>query len=328
MKIHWPLIAGVSLTLAGTVLAQHQHFPNMKWKERQTDHFTIRTHDTGTDPAKRNAEDVWEECQEILTGMEEDFTKNEFRTPRDDKGSDEAPFRFTVYLLGTGHGYQSCVKTDQGRYGFSHNTVRSMMITGNYKDPLNRYVVICKVDPNNSGGGAEQDKTSLFIHSTASKILSGRARSSNLPFWMTAGWGYYIEHKLTRGCRVLYLDFQEYYKNSKNDAEIVKGGTLGPEDPWTSPIRRLCKKDVRVSLEKVCNAEIITLSPNESGYIFALTYFLVSTDENRAAYRNLVKKARDGEEVTKELLLMTYGYEDDEGFEKDWYEFVESSKFK
>ena len=75
---------------------------------------------------------------------------------------------------------------------------------------------------------------------------------------------------------VLYLDFQEYYKNSKNDAEIVTGGTLGPEDPWTSPIRRLCKKDVRVSLEKVCNAEIITLSPNESGYIFALTYFLAT----------------------------------------------------
>ena len=327
MKVHRTLVAAITLALMGTGLAQHHHFPEMKWKERQTDHFTIRTHDTRTDPAKRNAEDVWEECQEILPGMEDDFTKNEFRTPRGEKGSDEAPSRYTVYLLGTGYGYQTCLNTDKARYGWGDTQVRSLMMTGNYKDPLNRYIVICKVDPNESGGGSEQDKTSLFVHSSASSLLSGRARSSSLPFWMTAAWGYYIEHKITDGCRVLYLDFAEYYKNAK-DTEIVKGGVLGPEDPWASPVKRLCRKDIRVSLEKVCNAKVITLSPNESGYIFALTYFLVSTDENRASYRNLVKKARDGDKITKEILLMTYGYEDDEGFEKDWYEFVESSKFK
>lgn len=316
-----------TLLLAGHAGAQMQHFPDIKWKERDTDHLMLRTNDTGTDPAKKNGEDVWEESQEILTGLEEDFTKNKFRTPSGAKGSDTEPFRFTIYLVGTGHDYDQLLEVDQKRYGWSDTTLRSCRITRNYSDPLNRYIVLCKADPENTGGGGETDMTSVFIHSTASSLLQGRGRSSTLPFWMTAGFGYYIEHRITRHCRVYYIDFQEYYKNA-DQAEIIKGGVLGPEDPWPNPIQKMCKKDDRASLETVCNAEIITLSPKTSGYIFALTYFLVSTDERQTNYRKLVGAARDGKEITKELLLITYGYEDDEGFEKDWYDFVESSKFK
>ncbi|MDA0766961.1 MAG: hypothetical protein O3A87_09605 [Verrucomicrobia bacterium] len=251
-----------TLLLAGHAGAQMQHFPDIKWKERDTDHFMLRTHDTGTDPAKQNGEDVWEKSQEILTGLEEDFTKNEFRTPSGAKGSDTEPFRFTVYLVGSGHAYDQLLEVDQKRYGWSDTNLRSCRITRNYSDPLNRYI-----------------------------------------------------------------DFQEYYKNA-DKAEIIKGGVLGPEDPWPAILRKMCKKDERASLNTVTTAEIITLSPKTSGYIFALTYFLVSTDERQANYRKLVGAARDGKKITKELLLITYGYEDDEGFEKDWYDFIESSKFK
>ena len=321
-----PLLALGLLTASAT--AQIAHFPDIKWKEKDTDHFMIRTNDTGTDPARQHAEDTWEESQEVLTGLEEDFTKNEFRTPDGEKGAEEDPFRFTVYLVGTGHTYGEMLRVDRERYGWSDNTVRSCKITRNYSDPKNRYIVLCKADPENTGGGGERDMTSVFIHSTASSLLEGRARSSNLPFWMTAGFGYYIEHKVTRHCRVYYIDFQEYYKNPDNEAEIVKGGVLGPEDPWPPAIRKMCRRDKRTSLQGVMSANIITLSPQTSGYIFALTYFLVSTGERAENYRRLVKAARDGKQVTKELLLITYGYEDDEAFETDWYDFVESSKFR
>lgn len=315
------------LTMTGSALGQSSHFPNLKWKEKETDHFLIRTKSTGTDPARKYCEDVWDECLEVLPGLEEDFGKNEFRTPGGAKGAEEVPFRFSVYLVGSGHDYDQLLEVDQKRNGWTANTLRSCRITRNYGDPQNRYNVFCKADPDQSGGGGETDLTPAFIHSTGSILLAGRAHSGKLPFWMTAGFGYYIEHVIADRCRVYYIDFEAYYQNDAK-AEIVKGGTLGPENPWPNAIKKLCKKDVRVSLDQVCRAEILTLSPNTTGYIFALTYFLVSTDERVENYRRLVAASRDGKEITRELLLMSYGYEDDESFEKDWYDFLKSSKFK
>ena len=61
--------------------AQHQHFEGFKWRERQTDHFTMRSSGTSHDPASRYAEKVWDECLRIMPGLEEDFAQNKFRTP-------------------------------------------------------------------------------------------------------------------------------------------------------------------------------------------------------------------------------------------------------
>jgi hypothetical protein len=201
-------------------------------------------------------------------------------------------------------------------------------VTRSYNDPKNRYRVLCKADPENTGGGGETDLTPSFVHGAAAGILQGRGRSANMPFWMTAGWGYYVEHRIFRLCRVHYVDFENYYNSNNDNAEIKRGGALGPEEAWTGPIQKLCKKDIRESLEKVSKADILTLTPNQSGYIFALTCFLVSTDERIAKYRELLAKSREGKTITKDLLLATYGYEDDAALESDWYEFIESRDFK
>ena len=41
------------------VLAQTDHFPNQRWKETKTEHFTIRTQGTSPSVAKKYAEKVW-----------------------------------------------------------------------------------------------------------------------------------------------------------------------------------------------------------------------------------------------------------------------------
>ena len=79
--------------------------------------------------------------------------------------------------------------------------------------------------------------TAVFVHSTAATLLRGRSRSGQLPFWMTAGYGYYVEHRLFELCRVHYLDFEAYY--SKQEAEIKRGETLGPKESWAGVLRRL-----------------------------------------------------------------------------------------
>ena len=310
---------------APAVLAQHQHFENFEWRERLTDHFALRAKSTNHDPARRYAEKVWDECVHVMPGLEEDFSKNKFRTPGGASGADTAPYRFTVYLIGSGLDYTTVLEQQQRRSGWDANQVQSCRITRNYGDPQNRYRVLCKADPEKSAGG-ETDLTPVFVHGTAATILEGRGLTGNLPFWMTAGWGYYVEHRIFRLCRVHYIDFKTYYANEK--ADFKRGATLEPNEDWPGPLKKMCKKDIRETLDTVCKAQILTLTPNQSGYIFALAYFLVGNDENIAKYRKLVERARQGGTITKSVLLDTYGYEDDAALEADWYEFMESRHFK
>ena len=315
----------LAILSAPAVLAQHQHFENFEWRERLTDHFALRAKSTNHDPARRYAEKVWDECVHVMPGLEEDFSKNKFRTPGGASGAATAPYRFTVYLIGSGLDYTTVLEQQQRRSGWDANQVQSCRITRNYGDPQNRYRVLCKADPEKSAGG-ETDLTPVFVHGIAATILEGRGLTGNLPFWMTAGWGYYVEHRIFRLCRVHYIDFKTYYANEK--ADFKRGATLEPNEDWPGPLKKMCKKDIRETLDTVCKAKILTLTPNQSGYIFALTYFLVGNDENIAKYRKLVERARQGETITKTVLLDTYGYEDDAALEADWYEFMESRHFK
>lgn len=317
----WLLVALGVLPLA----AQEAHFGERKWKERDTDHFLIRADSTGYDPASRFAEKTWDVVIEVLPSLEKDFADNLFRTPGGAKGAEAPPYRHTVYLLGRGDDFNELVRTDAGRNGWDEGTIRITKHTANYSDPHHRYGVFCKADPNQSARG-DRDMTAIFVHSTGRTLLSGRSLSRRLPFWMTAGFGYYVEHRLFERCRVHYLDFESYYRD--NDAELMRGETLGPNDDWTDVLRTLCKKGKRISLENVCTAQIQTLSPNESGYIFALTCFLVRDEAARQKYRELINKVRDGAKVDKALVLEVYGYDDDAALETEWYEWIESRSFR
>ena len=314
-----------ALLAAPLLHAQHAHFPGVKWKEKESDHFTLRIDSTSADPASRHAEKVWEVCVAVLPGMKQDFEKNEFRTPDGGKASDDAPFRFTVYLLGNGSDFDEVVKIDAGRNGWEANTVQVVKKTANYADPQHRYVVLCKGATDQSAGG-DRDMTAVFVHSTGATLMEGQARGKNLPFWMTAGFGYYVEHQLFKLCRVHYLDFESYYEDQK--ADIKTGETLGPDESWAKVLKKLCKKGERVSLDKVCTADIINLTPEQSGYIFALTCFLVRDEPARVKYRDLVAKSAGGSKIDKEILLACYGYADDAALEKEWYAWIEGKDFK
>ncbi len=325
MKIILPLLSS-ALTLSA--LGQTDHFPDIKWKEKETDHFILRSYSTNHDPARKYAKRVWKEMSEILPVIVEDFEKKGFRTPGGDDASKGEQYKYTVYLMADNETFGSVVQTDEQRNGWSKDRTNLVTKVGNYRDPQNRYLVICKTDTQGSGGGNEKDKSALFVHATGAQFLSGQARKSQLPFWMSSGMGYYLEHVIFKSCRVHYLDFEKYYESEDGQAETVTGGTLDAQSPWPSAIRKLSKKDKRVSLEGVMNAKIINLSPIQTGYIFALTHFLASDEERVVKYQAFVAALRDGATPDKELLLETYGYASDADFEKDWYEFIESSKFK
>lgn len=321
---------------ANAAFGQTDHFPEIKWKERDSDHFMMRAYRTNHDPPRKFGKRVWKEMVELLPSLTPDFEKGAFRTPDGAIASkDEKSFRFTVYLMADGETYHKCLRKDAQRYNWDLDRQNLLKRTGNYRDPRNRYLVICKTDARSTGGGQESEKIPLFVHSTSSTFLAGQCRKNSLPLWMGAGMGYYVENEIFKKCQVLYLDFEKYYASDDGKADAVEGGTLGPEDSWARAVRKLCKKGKRISLNSVMNTKVTTLTPNESGYIFGLTSFLVSTDEKKKQYREFVTKVREVEvdekgrlDITEDLLLDTFGYDDVEAFESEWYAYLESTKFK
>lgn len=322
-------ICFLALALVATVSAQTAHFPNIGWKEKESDHITIRTHKTGTDPARKYAEKTYEILEAILPGLTTDFEQDEFRTPAGGKAGANGKFRFTTYLVDTGKDFHELVMTEAKKYNWPAGNIQVVNQVGNFTDSENRFLVICKSDPTQTGGGGKQDRTPILVHNTGELLMKGRSRQAQLPFWMTAGMGYYAEHMVLKKCSVAYLDFQGHYRQNPEDkVDIRKGGVLSLGSDWTRTLQNLCKKGTRVSLAKTMAAEIITLSPNESGYIFALTYFLVSDEEQVKKYQEFLKAIREGATPDATLLLKTYGYADDAALETAWYEWMQSRKFK
>lgn len=90
----------------------------------------------------------------------------------------------------------------------------------------------------------------------------------------------------------------------------------------------MSRKDERSSLNQVCTAEVLTLSPKVSGYLFALTSFLVRNEKGKKNYQKLVASARDGGEIDEQAILKIYGYDTSADFEKAWYEWIESNEFR
>lgn len=319
----------LSILTISFAVGQALHFPEMRWKEKQVDHFTIRTNGTGTDPARKFSEKTYKVMLKILPGLESDFEKNEFKTPGGKEAAKKDKFRFTTYLLGSGDAFDNCVMVDAKRHNWTRGNIQITKQVGNYLDRMNRYLVICKSDPKRSGGGREEDRKEILVHSLGTALMKGRTRQADLPFWMTAGIGYYAEHIIFDRCSIYYLDFEAYYRqNPDTKVDAQKGGSLGPEESWPRILRKLCKAEKRVSLEKTLNAQVLTLSPNESGYMFALNYFMVSSDQRTKKYQAFITAIREGAEPTKDLLLKIMGYANDTTFEKDWYEWMMSSKFR
>jgi hypothetical protein len=311
------------------VAAQTDHYEGIKWKNRHTSHFVLRANGTDHEPGKKHAEDVYDLTVAILPGLKADFEEKKFRTPGGDDGGDGEQFHYTIYMTGDASTYLTMVQQEAGK-GRTANNIRGMQVTGNYGDVYNQFYVLCKEsigggDGENRRGGGKRDMTNVMIHSVGSQLVAGRARKSGLPLWMGAGYGYYCEHKLTKSCTVNYIDFSGYYEEAGNQ---ITGGRLNSSDPWTKPLRTLCRKKIRENLAVITRATVDSMTPNISGYMFALTHFMVSTPERCKSYQKLVASARLGNQITEAELLSAYGYSTHSDFEKDWYEHIMSSKFR
>lgn len=299
--------------------AQTDHFPNQRWKETKTDHFTIRTQGASPSVAKKYAEKVWEICNRTMPGLKEEYANNTFQTPDGASGSDDKPFRFTIYIVKRIYPFEEMVNKvtkDMGERaaGYKQLCMQTKMLS----DSRHRYVVFCLED-------REGDLDALLVHSVASSILAGHGRMKEENFFHTAGYGYYVEHLIFKKCRVHYLDFNQYYKN----VEVVRGATLDGSSAWTRPVQRMVKKgEVTPRLSELYNMSIERLTPPRSGLLFALAHFMCHDDVNVKKHHQYMKKLRSGESASIKLILECYGYETESAFNTAFKEYIESRKFR
>lgn len=125
MNKHLQLFAFLAVSFPSFAWAQADHFENIRWRDRETDHFVIRAAATRHEPASRYAEKVWDLCVGILPGLKADFGKGEFRTPSGEPGGEKAPFRFTVYLVGAADPFKMMIEQELGRGFFGKCPART-----------------------------------------------------------------------------------------------------------------------------------------------------------------------------------------------------------
>lgn len=308
-----------SVLILGVAHAQVDHFPDQKWKETKTDHFTIRTQGTSASGAKRYVEKVWEICERTMPGIKEEYANNTFKTPGGAAGSDEKPYRFTVYIVKRIYPFQEMVDKVTKNMGDNAAGYKQLcMETKMLGDTDHRYVVFCLED-------RQGDIDALLVHSVASTMLSGHGRMKDLNFFHTAGFGYYAEHLIFKKCRVHYLDFSQYYKN----VEVVRGAVLDGKSSWTKPIQKMVKKgDVKPRLSELFSTDVAQLNPPRSGLLFALAHFMCHEPENTKKHHAYMDKLREGSSPSVELIVETFGYDSEAAFNAAFTEYILSRKFR
>lgn len=309
----------VSLLGAGLIQAQIDHFPDQKWKETKTDHFTIRTQGASASTAKKYAEKVWEIAERTMPGLKEEYANNTFKTPNGASGSDDNPYRFTVYIVKRIYPFTEMVEKVTKNMGDNAAGYKQLCLeTKMISDSQHRYVVFCLED-------RQGDLDALLVHSIASTMLAGHGRMKQSNFFHTAGYGYYAEHIIFKKCRVHYLDFSQYYK----DVEVVRGAVLDGKSPWPKAVQNMVKKgDVKPRLSELFSTDVAQLNPPRSGLLFALAHFMCHEPENTKKHHDYMNKLRAGSTPSVDLIVETFGYENEEAFNAALTEYILSRKFR
>ena len=309
-------------------------FKDLKFKERDLDHFKIRTIDTKNDPADRYAEKIYDQMAEIIPALPALFEEQGFRAPGEEPNAHDFPepdkqFRHVIYLVEEESEsgpysemvdqYAKLIASDEARDRF----VKSATQVGNFSDRKRRFIVIRK-RPN---GSAQQ----LLAHMVAIQLVGARTEQRGMPLWLRMGAGYYSEHELFKKCAVHYIDFSNYYddyEGAGGNETMTKSETLSKSEPWTKPLKALCKKNKRVSLERLFAVEIVDLTPNDSAYAMALFSFMNSTPEMTTGFNKLLDQIKEGTKHSPQDLAGIFGHETTEAFEEAWYAYIMSTKFR
>jgi len=309
-------------------------FTDLEFKERQLDHFRILTIDTKNDPADKYAEKVYELMAKTMPALSGMYEQQGFRAPMEGPNAHDFPeedkrYRHRIYLVEqeseTGpysamiEQYAKEYPSDEARQKF----IQSATQVNNFSDYKHRFLVIRKQE----GRPPHQ----LLAHNLGYQMVAQRTEQVRIPFWLRMGAGYYSEHQLFELCVVHYIDFQNYYddyEGAGNEGQMTKSEVLSNSESWVKPLKALCKKEKRVSLERLFGVTTADLTPNDSAYAMALFSFMNSTPEMTTGFNKLLDRIKADKIPTPQDMADIFGHESVQKFEEAWYAYIMSTRFK
>ena len=309
-------------------------FKDLEFRERKLDHFRILTIDTKNDPADKYAEKIYDLMAKTMPGLDAIFEEQGFRAPGEEPNANDFPdedkrYRHRIYLVeqeSEAGPYSTMIEQYAKEYSSDEaqqKFARSANQVNNFSDYKHRFLVIRK----QPGKPPHQ----LLAHSLGYQFVASHTEQVAIPFWLQMGAGYYSEHQMFEKCVVHYINFQDYYddyEGAGGDGQMTKSEVLSNSESWVKPLKALCKKEKRVSLERLFGVTTADLTPNDSAYAMALFSFMNSTEEMTTGFNKLLDMVKADKTPSPQDMADIFGHESVEKFEEAWYSYIMSTKFR
>lgn len=304
-------------------------FEEMKYVRYETEHFVVFCQDGKEKKYGENLEKVWEETVVLIPKLKEylkpptekEFANKVYLFVFKDNENYNTFGKFYIGLLSEKMGEQAAARA---RITWDHSNVRMLSLP---KVVLQELMVECPI-----GAAATKIPVSGKYAPSLTHVTSAMVNllpNNKMPNWILIGYAYYLEIDICKNSKTSYLSVEQMSASGGDAAEIIRSKVFASGKSWIKVIKKLMKdkKFTPPKIETLAATTPANLTPEKAGFLYALTHFLINGTFEKGNYNEFMTKVYEGENP-QEVLLEVYGYKTIEDFEKAWYDFIKSSKFK
>ena len=304
-------------------------FEGMKYVRYETEHIVLICQDGREKKYANNLEKVWEETVKLIPQLKEygkpaensELSNKIFVFFFKDNENYNTFGKWYIDLLSEKMGEQVAARA---KLTWDHSNVRMVSLPPAILEEL---MIQCPI-----GAAAHKLPVSgkyapSLTHVSAA--LVNLVPNDKFPNWILIGYAYYLEIDICRKSTTTYLSVEQMSQSGGDEESIVRSKVFSGGKSWIKVIKKLFK-DKKFTPFQIKSLAITTpgnLTPEKAGFLYALTHYLINGKFEKGTYNEFMKKVYEGGDPQK-LLLEVYGFETIEDFEKAWYAYIKSSKFR
>lgn len=294
----------------------------------ETKHFRIYHKGKYEKEAARWSEAVWAETEKILprigkickTGGK--LARN-VKTKRD-KDADDVPVvlreKVVIYLVDRAH-YKKITDWLSKTYPIDTTAISR---ASSFRIGNGSALVVDAANFQNA-----ESFSPYFSHFVGATLLCYYADCPGLPFWLQAGYGYYIEFLLHKCTRSFYIEHKKSQTSEGVTSKINETKLFEGDAKWANLIRDLMKSGQKGEIIKVLSASIEDSTPEEIGYVYSFGCWLVSSAANRKCFARFMDTLpKSGREDGAAELLKAYNFTELIDMQPVWHKFIMSANFR
>jgi hypothetical protein len=304
-------------------------FQGMDYVRYETENFVILCQDGREKRYADNLEKAWEETEKIIPELKE------YRKPPEDSEISNKPFffffkdnynynSFGEWYIGFLSGKIGEQAAQKAKLTWDQSSIRNVSFPKGELEDL-------RLEGNIGAAAFKVDMAGKYsptlTHVCASTL--NYMTKVKIPAWIVLGYSYYLEIDICGKSTTTYLSVEQMSQEGLSKDDIVRSKVFSGGRSWCKVVKKLMKdkKFTPPSIKDLVRSQPSTLTPEGAGFLYAFTHFLINGKFEKGNYNDFMKKIYEGG-TPQEVLLEVYGYDNIEAFERDWYLFIKSNKFK